>query len=281
MKRSGLVVLATVMLSTAALGLSAAAQARDLKTIQASGKLVCGTQNASSPYAFQDPESRKFVGYDVDVCQALAKGMGLTLEHRAMSTETRIPELRSGRVDVIAASMAYLPERAEQIDYSLQYLQGNIKVLVRKDENITKLSQLAGKRVCASKGSSSAAIASRVLPQAKLVNYQDLNTCYLGLQNDKVDAISGGELVLKRFVVESRKGGSEATLIDEPIYTERIGLGVAKGNKELLDALNDQLVKLDKSGELDRIYAKWLGKDSIYGLTREFKVEPVASSSSN
>lgn len=278
MKQSGLVVLATVIMGASALSLSNTAQARDLKTIEASKKLICGTQNASSPYAFQDPATRKFVGYDVDMCQALAKGMGLEFEHKAMSTETRIPELRSGRVDIVAASMAYLPERAEQIDYSLQYLQGNIKVLVRKDENITQLAQLAGKRVCASKGSSSAAIASRVLPQAQMVNYQDLNTCYLGLQNGKVDAISGGELVLKRFVVESAKAGAQATLIEEPIYTERIGLGVAKGNKELLDAVNAQLVKLDKSGELDAIYAKWLGKDSIYQLTRQFKVEPVAQS---
>ncbi len=279
MKKTALIAtLATTAIGVAALTHVPAAQARDMKTIQETKTLICGTQNASPPYAFQDPATRTFVGYDVDMCKAVAEGLGLKFEHKAMSTEARIPELRTGRIDMLAASMAYLPERAEQVDYSLQYLQGSIKILVRKDANINSLADLDGKRVCASKGSSSAAIAARVLPKAQMVSYQDLNTCYLGLQNGKVDAMSGGELVLKRFAVDSKKAGAEAVLIDEPIYTERIGLAVGKGNTELLEAVNEQLVKLDKDGTIDRLYEKWLGKESIYELTRQFKVEPVAPS---
>lgn len=276
MKPINVIVLTAAVMGVVALTQPFMAQANDLKTIQAAKKLVCATQNASEPYAFQDPATRKFVGYDVEMCQALAAALGVELEHKPMSTEARIPELKTGRVDVIAGSMAYLPERAEQIDYSLQYLQGNIKVLVRKDANVTTQAQLAGKRICASKGSSSAAIASRALPQAQMVNYQDLSTCYLGLQNGKVDGISAGELTLKRFVIESEKSGAPVVLIEEPIYTERIGIAVAKGNPELLAKVNKALLKMDADGAIDRIYTKWLGKDSIYQLTRQFKVEPVA-----
>ncbi|KOF54453.1 MULTISPECIES: transporter substrate-binding domain-containing protein [unclassified Achromobacter] len=267
--------LAVIALSLSAAA-AASAQARDLKEIEASKKLVCGTQSASEPYAFQDPATRRFVGYDVDVCQALAKGLGVELVHKPLSTEARIPELKMGRVDVVAGSMAYLPERAAQVDYSLQYLQGSIKVLVRRDEKIGSLAQLEGKRVCASKGSSSAAIASRVLAKSKIVTYQDLATCYLGLQNGKVDGISAGELTLKRFEIESAKTGSPAVLVDEPLFTERMGVVVSKGNTGLMQAVDKVLAKMDADGELDAIYAKWLGKDSIYKLTRSFKVEPVA-----
>ncbi|WP_144640318.1 transporter substrate-binding domain-containing protein [Bordetella genomosp. 13] len=258
------------------LALSSTAQARDLKEVEGSRKLICGTQSASEPYAFQDPATRKFIGYDVDVCQALARGLGVELEHKPLSTEARIPELKMGRVDVVAGSMAYLPERATQVDYSVQYLQGSIKVLVRRDDRIDSLSRLEGKRICASKGSSSAALATRVLAKSQIVTYQDLATCYLGLQNGKVDGISAGELTLKRFEIESAKSGSAAVLVDEPLFTERIGVVVAKGNTELLAAIDKVIAKMDKDGQLDAIYAKWLGKDSIYKLTRQFKVEPVA-----
>jgi polar amino acid transport system substrate-binding protein len=48
-----------------------------------------------------------------------------------------------------------------------------------------------------------------------------------------------------------------------------------KGNSGLLAAVNDVLRKMDADGELDAIFDQWMGKNSIYGLTRSFKVEPV------
>lgn len=261
----------------ASLAIAPAAHADRLADIKARGTLICGTQNASAPYAYQDPATRSFVGYDVDMCGALARGLGVKLEHKPLSTEARIPELKMDRVDVVAGSMAYLPERAEQVDFSLQYLQGSIKVLVKKVAGIKTLDDLANRKVCASKGSSSAAIAGRVLSKSQVMTFQDVSSCYLGLQNDKVEGFTAGELVLKRFELDSAKSGDAMVLLDQPTYIERIGLVVNKGNSELLAALNKVLLDLDTSGELDRTYKKWLGADSIYKLTRSFKVEPVAA----
>lgn len=267
-----------LVLASCSLGLIGTAHADKLATIKEKGKLVCGTQNASVPYAFQDPDTRSFVGYDVDMCRALAKGLGVELEHKPLSTEARIPEIKMGRVDVVAGSMAYLPERAQQVDYSLQYLQGNIKVLVKEKSGIKTLAGLAGKRVCASKGSSSAAIAERVLKDSRIMTFQDIASCNLGLQTDKVEGFTAGELVLKRFENDSRQSGNPMVLLDEATYVEHIGLVVDKGNPELIAALNDVLKKMDASGELDAIFKKWMGEDSIYKLKRTFKVEPVNQS---
>ncbi|MDQ2137218.1 ABC transporter substrate-binding protein [Alcaligenaceae bacterium B3P038] len=270
-------VLLACVCALSGLAASPAAMADRLADIKSRGTLVCGTQNASAPYAFQDPATRSFVGYDVDMCAALARGLGVKLEHKPLSTEARIPELKMDRVDVVAGAMAYLPERAEQVDFSAQYLQGAIKVLVKKSAGIKTLADLGGRKVCASKGSSSAAIASRVLVKSQVLTFQDVSSCYLGLQNDKVEGFTAGELVLKRFELDSAKSGEATVLIDEPTYVEHIGLVVNKGNPELLAALNKVLVDIDRSGELDRTYNKWLGADSIYKLTRTFKVEPVAA----
>lgn len=252
-----------------------AAQADRLKDIKERGKLICGTQSTSVPYAYQDQSSRSFVGYDVDMCKAIAKGLGVELEHRPLSTEARIPELKLGRVDVVAGSMAYLPERAQQVDYSLQYLQGEIKVLVREKSGITNLAGLAGKRVCASKGSSSAAIAERVLPNSRVMSFQDVAACNLALQSGRMDAFTAGELVLKRFLNASETSTEHYTLLQEPTAVEHIGLVVDKGNPELLAAINGVIQKMDQDGDLDAIFNRWMGKDTVYGLSRKFKVEPV------
>lgn len=260
----------------AALLAAPAAHADRLADIKARGKLICGTQNASAPYAFQDPASRSYVGYDVDMCNALAKGLGVKLEHKPLSTEARIPELKMGRVDVVAGSMAYLPERAAQVDYSLQYLQDDIRILVKKKSGITQLADLAGKKVCTSKGSSSSAVAQRVLSKSSMLSFQDVSSCFVALQNEKVDAMPGGDLGLLRFQLKSAQEGADPTaMLDEPIFTEHMGLVVEKGNPELLTAINKVIVAMDKRGELTAIYDTWMGSKSQYKLVRTFKVEPV------
>src|SRR5690606_34301062 len=118
----------------------------------------------------------------------------------------RIPEVKMGRVAMVAGSVAWLPKRAEEVDFRQQYLQGNSKVLVRKGSGIKTLADLAGKKVCASSGSSSAAIAQKVLKGADVLTFQNISQCYLGLQNDKVAAMTAGELVLLRFANDSKSG---------------------------------------------------------------------------
>ncbi len=270
----------TMVLSliTAAATLAAnTAMANKLEDIKERGTLICGTQNASSPYGFQDPKTREYVGYDVDMCKAIAKQMGVKLQHKPLSTEARIPELKMGRVDIVAGSMAYLPARAKEVDFSLQYLQGNIKVLVKKDAGIKTLADLAGKKICASSGSSSAAIASKVLTKSDILTFQTISQCYLGLQSGKVQGVTAGELVLLRFQNDSQKTDTPMQMVEEPTYTEHIGVVVDKGETELLAAVNAAIQEIDKSGDLTKNYDKWLGQDTIYKLKRGFKVEPVAS----
>src|SRR3546814_13655749 len=108
------VVLGTIILS-AFWGSQALANQWD--DIKARGTIVCGTQNASSPYGFQDPEKREYVGYDVDMCKAVSQKLGLKMQHKPVSTEARIPEVKMGRVDMMAGAVAWLPRRAEQVDF--------------------------------------------------------------------------------------------------------------------------------------------------------------------
>ena len=268
-----------VFLALMATGLSLActvASANKLDEIKARGSIICGTQNASSPYGFQDPKTREYVGYDVDVCKAIAKRLGLKMEHKPLSTEARIPEVKTGRVDMVAGAVAYLPARAQEVDFSLQYLQGNIKILVEKSTGIKTLADLAGKKVCASSGSSSAAIAAKVLTKSEILTFQTISQCYLGMQSNKVEGMTAGELVLLRFKNDSEKTDSSMELIEESIYTEHIGVIVNKGNSELLKAIDGAIQEIDTSGELTQIYDKWLGQSSIFKLKRDFKVESVS-----
>lgn len=266
--------LATLMLATVAA--TGVAHADALADIKARGTLVCGTQNASEPYAFPDTATRQIVGFDVDVCKAIAQGLGVKLEHRALSTDARIPELKTHRVDVLAAAVAWMPARAAQVDFSDQYFVAPIRVLVRADSPIQTLDQLANKKISASEGSSSAAVSVTRLPDANLLTFHDISSAYLALQQGKVDGLVAGQLILARFANEAaQKGGQQYRLLKQPVYEERWGVVTNKNEPALMAAVNKILVDYDKSNGLQQSFDKWLGAKSVYKFTRDYKVEPI------
>ncbi|RDU97217.1 transporter substrate-binding domain-containing protein [Trinickia dinghuensis] len=263
----------TIILTAAAIG---CARADELADIKARGTLVCGTQNASEPYAFPDPATRQIVGFDVDVCHALAQGLGVKLEHRTLSTDARIPELKTHRVDVLAAAMAWLPARAEQVDYSNQYYVAPIRVLVRADSPIQSLDQLSGKKIAASEGSSSAAVSITRLPNSNLLTFHDIPSAFLALSQGKVDGLVAGQNILARFAIEAaRQHGQQYRLLAAPVYEEHWGVVMNKNEPALMAAVNKILGNYDKSDGLQKSFDKWLGADSPYKFTRDYKVEPI------
>ncbi|WAL82965.1 transporter substrate-binding domain-containing protein [Pandoraea sp. XJJ-1] len=260
----------------ATLAITGVAHADQLADIKARGTLVCGTQNASEPYAFPDAATRKIVGFDVDVCNAIAKGLGVKLEHRALSTDARIPELKTHRVDVLAAAVAWMPARAAQVDFSDQYFVAPIRVLVRADSPVQTLDQLAGKKIAASEGSSSAAVSVTRLPDSNLLTFHDISSAFLALQQGKVEGLVAGQLILARFANEAAaKGGQQYRLLTKPVFEERWGVVTNKNEPALLAAVNKILVDYDKTNGLQDSFDKWLGAKSVYKFTRDYKVEPI------
>jgi polar amino acid transport system substrate-binding protein len=261
----------------AALTGATVAHADELADIKARGTLICGTQNASEPYAFPDTNTRQIVGFDVDVCNALAKGLGVKVQHRALSTDARIPELKTRRVDVLAAAVAWMPARAAQVDFSNQYFVAPIRVLVRADSPVKSLADLSGKKISASEGSSSAAVSVTRLPNSNLLTFHDISSAYLALQQGKVDGLVAGQLVLARFAAEAaQKGGKEQyRLLGEPVFEERWGVVMNRNEPALMAAVNQILVNYEKSNGLQTSFDKWLGARSVYKFTRDYKVEPI------
>lgn len=274
--RAGLGIFAVIggLIASGALG---TAHAATLDEIKQKGEVVCATQDAAPPYGFRDTATGGYAGYDVEMCKAIAEHIGVKLSHKPVSTEARIGELKMGRVDVLAGAVTYLPERAEQFDFSVQYLQAAVRALVRESSGIKSLAELNGQKICAAKGSSGAALAAQKFKDSQLITLPGLAACYLALQSDKVAGVIGGELTMARFAIEAKEGGKDPVkLLGEPVAQEHIGIIVQKGNASLLKAVDETIVAMDKAGKLSAAYDKWFGSQSIYKFKRNFAVEPIA-----
>lgn len=257
-----------------AAGLSGAAQADQLADIKARGKLICGTLGTAEPFSFQHPQTRQIVGYDVDICQKVADTIGVPLELKTIAVEARIPELLQGRVDILAANLGYTPERAQQIDFSYSYFVSQQKLLTTKESGITTAEGLGGKKVTAIKGSSSEQGVRRLIPTAETVTFQDTSSAFLALAQDKVDAFCASELILVKLAKQSK---TPMLVIEKSLFVEPWGLGLRKGETAFKEQVNGALAKLASSGEIDKIFGKWLGEGTAFNIKRDYKVEEIKS----
>lgn len=255
---------------------ASSAAADQLDEIKARGTLICGTIGTVPIFNFQDPQTRKIVGYDIDICDEVAKELGVTPEVKVISASARIPEVNQGRIDIIAGALAWSPERAEQVDYSYTYLINTAYFAVRVDSDINDLKELYGKRTATISTSTSARVVRDNHPEIRLVTFEELPQAYLALSQAKVESVVNSESMLSPVIQRSIGTADELKLLKEqPVFSESFGLGVRQGETALLDAVNAALVKMDEDGRLDAIFDRWFGKDSDLKMERNFKVEEI------
>lgn len=253
---------------------SVTASADQLADVKAKGTLVCGVVSTLEPFAYQDTESRQVVGYDIDFCKAVAKHIGVKPELKVISLESRIPELLQGRVDVLAAVLGYNPARAEQIAFSNTYFVSNQSIAAKKGA-YKERDDMAGKRVGTIKGSSNIPLMQKVVPTAQIVSYEDGPSAFTALTQGKVNGYVLSESLLRRFI---SKVGADAPfeVLTPPVGREYWGLGMRKGEEPLVKAVNDALDAMEKSGESQQIFDKWMGPNTIYKMKRDFKAEKIS-----
>ncbi len=251
--------------------------ADQLSDIKTRGTLVCGTLGTVPPLSFQDPNTRATVGYDIDVCNIVARALGVKSEVRIVSPAGRIAELSQGRLDVVTGTFSWTPERAKQVDFSHAYNATTTVIAVRADAGIANFDQLKGKRIASQSASTSAAAVKEKLPDASLVTFENVPQALLAFRQRRAEGVAFNKIILAKTVTEAKGTPDELVYLENPpLYIDKQGVGVKKGEPALLAAVNEALLQADKSGELTKAYDKWLGKDSEYKMAREFAVADMA-----
>ncbi|WP_353506446.1 ABC transporter substrate-binding protein [Variovorax sp. J31P207] len=242
--------------------------------IAARKELRCGTFADVPPFAAPDPKTREMVGHDVDLCNALAKELGLTAKVTPLSVEARVPEVKLGRVDVTIANLAYTKSRGEQIQFSDPYYVAKEMLAVKASDPGTTKADFKGKRLSSTKGSTSEL--SIKMNGSEPVTFQDTGSAFMAVQQNKSMGMVANTMTITKLVNQSKTEGVPLKMIKEPMVLQPIGIGMKKDEPQLLAKVNGALYALEKSGELDRLWAKWLGPNTEYKLVREEKVMPLA-----
>ncbi|KQO76210.1 ABC transporter substrate-binding protein [Rhizobium sp. Leaf262] len=254
--------------------LASPAAADQLDTIMNNNVLRCATFADVVPFAAPDPKTREMAGFDVDLCNAIAKELGVKAEVKPVSVEARVPEVKLGRVDITVANLAYTQSRAEQIQFSDPYYLAKEMLIVPVDDAGKKKADYEGQRVASTKGSTSEM--SIKLNKSDPLTFQDTASAYLAVQQGKARGMVANTMTTTKFVNESKTKGKPMRMIEEPMLYQPIGIGMAKDNPKLTAKINEVLRKLDSDGEINKIWDKWLGPNTEYKMSRTDKVVPLS-----
>lgn len=274
MKVKKAVVRASFLTGLAALSVNAMAD--QLADVKAHGELVCGVYSNVEPFSYPDPTSRQLVGMDVDLCNAVAKHIGVKPKLEPLAVEARVPQLKLGRVDVVVANLAYTKTRAEQIAFSDAYYSTKEVLLVKKADAGKKLADFSGQKVSATDGSTSAQSIPLSIKDGQAVTFHDTSSAFLALEQNKVKGFVTNQMTAINIVKQVQGTDGALAVLPEPMLIEPIAVGLRPGQPTMEVAVNKALTEMETSGEMSAIFDKWLGPKTAFGLTRTDKVSPIS-----
>jgi len=242
-----------VLLAAPAL-LSAPAFAITPAEIKARGKLIVGIQGDNPPWGFVNT-SGKQEGFDADIAELFGKELGVPVEFVPLAVANRIPALTSGRVDILFATMAMLPDRAKAVQYSKPYV-ANIITLVAPKATVIKTNADMGKvAIGVPRASVQDTQITKNAPEGTTIRrFDDDAATIQALVSGQVQAVGGNMFYVQRLN-QAKPDAYEDKLEFTRLYN---GACTRLGEKEMNTAVNAFIDKIKANGELAKAYQKWM-----------------------
>ena len=215
-------------------------------------KLILVTEAGFAPYEYyQDGE---IVGVDIDIAREIAASLGKELVIKDVSFDFIINEIKSGKSDIGAAGMSITKERLEEVDFSVEYAVSNQVVIVPMNSKITSIDQISNQRIAVQLGTVADSYVNENYKDATVIRQKKYLSMVEDLKAGKVDLIIM-DLLPASEIVKSNDG---LKILDEYLFTDKYGMAIKKGNKELLDKVNDVLTRLMSEGKIEEYTIKHL-----------------------
>jgi polar amino acid transport system substrate-binding protein len=250
-----------------ALTLVRPAFADKLDDIKARGYLLVGVTKSSPPFSFLGDDGT-ITGYDVDLAGRVAAGLGVSTRKVPIINAERISSLQQDRVDLVAVGMTRSKGRANDIDFSFSYLDSPHQILVRKSSGLMHVAQFAGRKLALVRSASVDRELKAAVPTMEIVFFDTYDEAFTALAQGTVDGFLADKMLLLWFAQKSGNA-TDFALIEEYSLPRTAGFALKKDEPNLLNFVNQALLKLEASGEAAKIFDKWFSP-----LPRTFRIQP-------
>lgn len=209
-------------------------------------EIVMVTEAGFAPYEYYD--SGEIVGVDIDIAKEIAKEMGKELVIKDVSFDSIINEVKTGKADFGAAGISYSEERAEEVDFSINYSVSKQIVIVKDNSSITNINDIGNKKIAVQLGSIADTYVTDNYKNADIIRQKKYLAAIEDLKSDKVDAVVMDELPAKEII----NSNSGLKILDGSLTNDSYGMIVKKGNSEMLSVINKVLDRLIQEGKIEQ-----------------------------
>lgn len=245
-------------LGTAALFAASSVQAQSaLDDIMKAKLLKVAVQTDSAPYGYVNTDLKP-IGLDIDMANYIGKKMGVAVELVPVVSASRIPALQTRKADLVIATLGKNAERERVIDFTAAYSPFYQAVFGPKTINAKSFADLAGKSVGVTRGAMEDQELSKVAPASTdTKRFEDNNATIAAFVSGQVQFVALGASVAGNMMAKNPQLASEYKLLlkESPNF-----IGVGKGEDKLRVKVNEILAEAKKSGDLDTMAKKWLGR---------------------
>lgn len=223
-------------------------EANSLEQIRKSGIVRVGVLENYMP--FSKMEDGVFTGFEIELANELSKEIFSGNEGKIEFVPTkfveRINNLKNNKVDMVIALFPINDSSRTEVDFSIPYLSVSTGVLSRKSDNIKKINDLKNKKIALQK----ATTAEKFLKQKNFSEDDFIyvgwfNDCYKAVKKGIADVCAGDNIALLIYPVVDKSLEMNMSQIGDINF---IGVGVSKGNDELVDLIDTSLIKFSKEG---------------------------------
>ena len=231
-------------------------------TVVEEGKLHMST-NASFPPYEMTTDDGGFEGIDVEVAGAIAEKLGLELVVDDMGFDAALTAVQQGQSDIAMAGITVTEDRLEVMDFSDSYATGVQSVIVKEDSPIQTLDDLNNAEMIGCQAATTGYIYASDTPENggygedHVTAYENGSLAVMALLNGQIDAVIIDNEPAKSYV-EANEG---LKILDTPWAEEEYAIGVAKGNSDLLSAINAVMDELKTDGTFQSIVDKYITAD--------------------
>jgi glutamate/aspartate transport system substrate-binding protein len=237
-----------------------------LKKAKESGTITMGIRESSYPLSYLDDKQQP-IGYHIDICNKILEEVKkeinmpqLKVQHQPVTSQNRIPLVTNGTVDIECGSTTNNEARQRQVDFVVTTFVTNVRMAVKKKSGITSLSQLGGKSVATTSGTTSVQL-MRAHEKMKGIDFKEVyakdhSDSFLMLETDRAVAFVMDDNLLAGLIATS-KAPQDYAVVGEVLNIEPIAIMIRNDDPAFKKLADDTVKELMKKGEIDKLYAKW------------------------
>ncbi len=253
--------------------LAAAEPSGTLKQIQDTGTIRIGYRKSVPPMSFEDKDGKP-VGYSIDLCARIVRGVSQTLggadvavEYVRVTAKSRFDALADNKIDILCGATTMTLSRREFVDFTQLTFVTGASLLSLQENAIAEVADLQGKKVGVVENTTTIEVLKAALKasgtEAEVVPVASAAAAAKSLMSGEIDAFSADQIVLIGLIITAPDARDANFVLSPKVFSfEPFALAVRRNDADFRLAADRVLVHLYRSGEIGEIYEKWFGRFS-------------------